>query len=710
MKKLNPLCLALVFLLIMGCGTSGTEREELDLNGTWELARTDTLSPVPVEFKHSVPVPGLIDMASPEMGTDPAAPYEDGLFWYRRTFRVDAGDRQVVRLKINKAKYFTRVYLNKQFVGESPYCFTPLYFDLKPWLHENGMENELIISVGCRNNLPDTVTNGWDFEKLRYIPGIYDDVRIILADRPMITRIQAVPLPGEEKLRVLAAVEPERAGQSVSISYTIRESVSRHVVATGTSVAGQPDGEHSLLFDFDASLPGCTLWTPENPFLYELELATERDVMSTRFGMRSFSFDPDRRMAVLNGEPYYMRGTNVCIFRFFEDPGRDGLPWDREWVAGLHSRFREMHWNSIRYCIGFPPESWYEIADSLGFMIQDEFPIWTLGESHKMGGVTPDRLAREYVSWMRERWNHPCVVIWDAQNESVTDVTGKAIRLVRHHDLSDRPWDNGWAAPQAATDCIESHPYRFSRYMSGARPSEEGALKDNFSRISIPDNGPNEHSPAESGKRYENAVIINEYGWIWLNRNGTTTTLTDQVYKTLFPQANSPAERYTLYARYLGMMTEYWRAHRQCAGVMHFCGLGYSRPGEPRGQTSDNFTDIFSLTFEPHFYQYVRPAFNPVGLMIDLWDQSLPAGQSVDFPLYVINDLKDQWSGEVHIGLRRGQELLLEQSVMVQVPPFGREIMPIRITLPAEAGPLQLVAGIKYQDEVVSSIRDIILK
>ena len=708
MKYLDFSLLVLGLMSIFGCGTSGPGREELNLNGTWELAHTDTLSPVPVEFKHKVPVPGLIDMAIPETGTDRDGKYEDGLFWYRRTFTIDAGDRQVVQLKINKAKYFTRVFLNNQFVGESPYCFTPLYFDLKPWLRENGKENELIISVGCRNNLPDTVTNGWDFEKLRYIPGIYDDVRIIMADKPMITTIQAVPDVEEEIIRVLAVVESER--ESVTLSYTIREYLSQDVMATGTSTAGQPDGKHSLVFDFEVPVPGCTLWTPDNPFLYELELTTGVDVMSTRFGMRSFSFDPERGMAMLNGEPYYMRGTNVCIFRFFEDPARDGLPWDRKWVAGLHSRFREMHWNSIRYCIGFPPESWYEVADSVGFLIQDEFPIWTLGESHKMGGVTPERLAREYGSWMRERWNHPCVVIWDAQNESVTDVTGKAIRLIRHLDLSNRPWDNGWAAPQAATDCIESHPYRFSRYMSGARPSGEGALKDMFSRISVPDNGPNEHSPAEGGKRYENAVIINEYAWIWLNRNGTPTTLTDKVYETLFPQADSPAERYTQYARYLGMMTEYWRAHRQCAGVLHFCGLGYSRPEEPRGQTSDNFTDIVNLTYEPHFYQYVRPAFNPVGLMVDLWDRSLPAGQSLDFPLYVINDLRDEWSGEVHIGLRRGQERIPEQSVMVQVSPLGREIMPVHITLPAEAGPLQLVAWIAYRDEVVSSIRDITLK
>ena len=37
-----------------------------------------------------------------------------------------------------------------------------------------------------------------------------------------------------------------------------------------------------------------------------------------------------------------------------------------------------MNWNSLRYCIGFPPDFWYDIADEEGILLQDEFPIWLL--------------------------------------------------------------------------------------------------------------------------------------------------------------------------------------------------------------------------------------------------------------------------------------------------------------------------------------------
>ena len=123
----------------------------------------------------------------------------------------------------------------------------------------------------------------------------------------------------------------------------------------------------------------CRLWSPEDPFLYELEARGEADVLTTRFGMRSFRLDPATGRAILNGRPYFMRGSNVTLYRFFEDSERGDKPWREEWVRRLHRAFRDMHWNSLRYCIGFPPEAWYRIADEEGFLIQDEFPIWNDG-------------------------------------------------------------------------------------------------------------------------------------------------------------------------------------------------------------------------------------------------------------------------------------------------------------------------------------------
>ncbi len=696
-----------VILLMLGCKANHVHRKDISLNGTWEIAKTDSFSVVPRRFSSKIPVPGLVDLASPAIDAQDSV-YSGTVYWYKRSFRVDLPSTGVVLLKINKSAYHTRIYINGKLAGENTRNYTPSVVDILPYLNANGGENELLIAVGCRDNLPDTVINGWDFEKNKYTPGIYDDVQLIVSGYPFISNVQTAPDIKNEQLRVRAEIVTDRLTDHVSLSYKVRESLSRKVIAHGKIKGENKVGNPRQQLDFLINMPGAHLWSPEDPFLYDLELTSSGDNISIRFGMRTFEGSKDGKVFLLNGKPYYMRGTNVCILRFFEDPDRAALPWDSRWVVKLHSRFRDMHWNSMRYCIGFPPERWYEIADSLGFLIQDEFPIWTGvqgGFQKYQKGINARQLADEYKQWMQERWNHPSVVIWDAQNESVNDSTGKAISLVRSLDLSGRPWDNGFAAPVNDNDVLESHPYLFIRYMQ-KKPAPEGYLSELMSKPQFPRNDPNQWTPLPDGKVYPNPIIINEYGWLWLNRNGTTTTLTDQVYANVFPDANTSEKRLEVYARNLGILTEYWRAHRQAGAVMHFCGLGYSRPENPRGQTSDNFVDIPDLDFEPRFYKYLKPAFSPVALMVDFWTKSLKPGQTVIVPVYMINDTYTTAEDTVKLSLYLEDELLLCRSLPYRLPGPGRVIINDTLTAPVQKGSYRFEAAIIYQEETVRSSRE----
>jgi hypothetical protein len=368
-----------------------------------------------------------------------------------------------------------------------------------------------------------------------------------------------------------------------------------------------------------------------------------------------------------------------------------------------------MNWNSIRYCIGFPPERWYEIADSLGFLIQDEFPVWTGskgGYETQLKGVTASRLAREYEAWMRERWNHPCVVIWDANNESVNDTTGKALEMVRNLDLSNRPWDNGWAAPMRPSDVIETHPYIYVDYAWVGNPAEGGLLRDTLKPGILSHNGPNEPAPLPKGEKYANATIINEYAWLWLNRDGSPTRLTKRLYEDLFPEADTPDKRYEVYAKELAKQTEFWRANGTCAGVLHFCGLGYSRPAEQMGFTSDNFTDVKNLTFAPYFEQYTRQSFSPVGVVVEFWDLKLKAGAEISFPVHVLNDTYEQAEGQVTLTLTHGGNTTPVSTYDYTLEGLERKVFQARLVVPAQAGPCILEASIVYHGETIRSVRE----
>ena len=79
-----------------------------------------------------------------------------------------------------------------------------------------------------------------------------------------------------------------------------------------------------MKFDVDAiTIEDCTedkFWTPSNPFLYEIEVITNGDTYSDRFGMRTFYFDPETKLPMLNGKVHYLNGTNIAMNRFYEDP------------------------------------------------------------------------------------------------------------------------------------------------------------------------------------------------------------------------------------------------------------------------------------------------------------------------------------------------------------------------------------------------------
>ncbi len=699
-----------IAILIMGSFYScknvpHNERKTISLNGEWEFTVSPADSLMPSEYEGNCPVPGLGDLADVAIDSFGFPYSQKRNLWYKKSMAINNRPGEKVFLILNKVKFGHTVFVNGQKAGESDFCFTPSKYDITSLLKKPGETNEMVVRVGAfTDNLDSSVIYGTDFEKIRYLSGIYDDVELIITGNEHIDNIQIAPDIENSKIKLAVYMENDKAN---ILHYNITDKTTGKSVSSGNLMNISWVNNKAV---FDIELPYFEVWSPENPHLYICNISSANDNFSSTFGMRGFGFNLETGRAELNGETYFMRGTNVCIFRFFEDPDRADLPWDTVWVRQLHRKFKSMGWNSIRYCIGFPPRFWYDIADEEGLLIQDEYPIWT-GPSANGNkaflkyypNVTPATLAEEYKDWMQAHWNHPCVVIWDAQNESVTTTTGEAIKLVRHLDLSDRPWENGWAAPDRATDPIEAHPYRFSKYMKNESP--KNPLKELISSPQIPDNSASERTPPKDGGIYPNPIVINEYAWIWLNRNGTPTLLTDKVYERCFPDDTTSGQRLETYGKHLGILTEYWRTHRKCAGVLHFCGLGYSRSEEPRGQTSDHFIDIKNLTLDPSFVKYVKPAFNPVGVFLDWFEDEVIADQPVVVDAIVINDLDRNIEADMHI-YWDSDSLQIVVSEKIILLPFEKKDLQFSIVSPNNMGEYELVLSIKYDGATIESRRE----
>jgi hypothetical protein len=680
---------------------AGGSRRIVSLDGLWQIGEGG-MTNIPSAFDHSAPVPGLVSLANPpfiepgpKVSNRKSLPQKDPrreAFWYRRTFKISGPIPTVATLKISKAMFGTRVFLNGQLLGDHAPCFTPGYFDAKGALKIGG--NELIIRVGAdRDAVGSAHPDGFDFEKERYIPGIFDTVQLILSGTPNFESVQVAPDIMARVARVQAKLRNTGEPVKATCTFTVREAKSGRVAG---KIAADPvevakDGEATV----EARVPiaGCRLWSPEDPFLYLLEADSGAGGFQTRFGMREFKFDTATGRVMLNGRPYFMRGSNITLYRFFEDGERGNLPWNERWVRLLHQRVKDMHWNCLRYCIGFPPEAWYDIADEAGVLIEDEFPIWYGGPgwSKWPKDLKSDELATEYAEWMRERWNHPCVVIWDADNETSSGQTAQAIKSVRALDLSNRPWNDSYNAPQEPGDMFESHPYHF----------QDPNFK--LANLATVDPVPQGNAMRNDGRH---AVVINEYGWLWLNRDGTPTTLTKQLYQNLLGTNSTTSQRFHLQATYIAAETEFWRAHRKAAAVMHFTTLGYA---EPDGETCDHWTKggVAKLEWEPEFHKYVRDAFAPVGMMIDFWNNGPSAGTRARVPVALINDLYESWNGLVTLRVKCGDRALVETKQNARIEPLGTTNIVFDIAWPEQIGPCVLEAELRGADgEPVHSVRD----
>ena len=686
------------------------QRITLSLDGTWSIGESVEPDAIPASFAHTVPVPGLVHAAVPKfpdvdkyhthewsytMVTDthimPLSEKVEGLgstiqkrnyFWYARSFRTP-GKKQRALLVINKAQFGTAVWLNGKKIGEHLGSFTAGHFDLTDAIDWKA-ENHLLVRIGAHPGaVPQWVTTGGDGEKELWTPGIYDSVSLLLSDNLVIDSVQVAPHIESSEI----AVETELTNHGTARTVTLTQHVKtwKGEASAGKAVSEEVTlaaGEHKFVRQ-TVAIPGAKLWSPDSPFLYLLDTSSGNDSSTTRFGMRELHFDHEK--AILNGKPVYWRGASITLHRFFADPNSGQLPWDEAWLKKfLVDIPKRMHWNAFRLCIGPVPQRWLDVADEAGLLLQYEYPVWDDREPLRHSLWNEDEILTEYKEFVRDNWNHPSVVLWDASNETHWPYLGdKVIPVVRKMDLSNRAWENSYNGPQGPDDPYETHPYKFITYFSYTWGD-----KSPIFHMSDLENGPG-FKPEWPG----HAAIINEYDWLWLHRDGHPTFLSQLVYDDIAGK-NAPADRRFFLDAYLTAgLTEHWRSTRLFAGVLY---LAYLDGEGPHVFTNDNFKDVKTLEFQPYFEDYIGQAFKPLGVDLVFWQPKLQPGSKRSFKIVLTNDTNDTLSGKLALtlGTPPGTLTQAQAETAFEVPALEQKTYEIELVVPATAqGELELKAS-----------------
>lgn len=701
------------FLSVFAWADDG--RTTISLNGEWDFDQTELAFP-PRKYTRKIPVPGLVHLARPKISQyekffkkpDGVELVEQFNFlerdytpmynWYKRKVFIDEKfkDEQLF-LTIKKSQYVTRVFVNGHEVGASMECYTPMDFNITSAV-KYGSDNEILIQVGDRAWLPSEAAGGTDKEKVHYLPGIWDDVFITATGKMRVDKVLFLPSLAKGLVTVKTLVRSlyppqmlygDKMKDSCKIEYCVKEKTTGRIVGK-KMIEGEAKRDNRTYFETSISLDNPKAWTPDSPFLYEGEVSVYDqnelvDRYSVNFGMRDFS--RKGKFFTLNGDKFYLRGSNITLQRFFEDPDCQALAWDREWVKKLMVDLpKSIDWNAMRICVGIVPDFWYDLCDEYGIVLQNEWLYW---QNHGWD----EQVRKEYTNWVWSDGNHPSIVIWDAINENWDSYIGNTLIPELKELDPTRIWDAGYmTSDQMGTndEMDEPHPYRALTLMHSSE------LNDYF-----------KNNPYNLGALHENWVgfssildagvpqLVNEYGWIWLWRDGRPSKLTLNNYNYYLGENATPEQCRELQAYWLELETEWLRSERSVGGILAFCHLTNNY-----GFTGDWFiNDIKDLEPSPAF-RWFKHCFAPSAVFIDLADrrytkhlEPLKPGSDLVFNLVGVNDLNKESSGKVLLKLLDEKGTIIstqEESIVIE--PFGKRLQPCLLKLPSKSGGYLLIA------------------
>ncbi|MFJ4782159.1 PA14 domain-containing protein [Streptomyces sp. NPDC088794] len=381
-----------------------TRADWRNLNGRWQFAAATAGEQPPVGRNLAerilVPYPVESQLSGLER-------HEDRM-WYRRTFTVPAdwkiGSGKRLRLNFGAVDWRSEVYVNGVKVTEHQGGYDKFSADVTDAL-KPGRTQELIVGVydptdAADGENPPVGKQRLDPSGIWYTPtsGIWQTVWMEPVATDHVDSLKLTPDVGKSQL----AVEAQGVRDGVPITATAYDG--KRKVATASGRTGGP---------LTLTIKNPHLWSPDDPFLYDLKVTVGKDRVGSYFGMRSIAVEKVNGVprTVLNGKPIFMMAT---LDQGFWPDGLYTAPTDEALAYDLKVH-KELGFNSVRKHIKVEPDRWFYWADRLGLMVWQDMPAMT-------AGVNPSTAARaEYEREMKqmidEHISSPSVVMWVTFNE-----------------------------------------------------------------------------------------------------------------------------------------------------------------------------------------------------------------------------------------------------------------------------------------------------
>ena len=435
----------------------------VNLNGTWSYEFDFSRSGMDRRLFESEGFEGSITVPFAPQSELSGVGFKDFIpeMWYHRTLSVPDGwaGKRII-LHFGAVDYIASIYIDGKIAGRHWGGSSSFDVDITRLVNP-GQEHDLVVRVeddersgqyakGKQCGRYDTF--GCEYTRTT---GIWQTVW--MEPVPMTGLKDAYIVPDLDQSRFM--VEPSYYGLEVGQQLRVK-------ILDGDKVVSQKTVPASSQSSVDLPVKKVKTWSPESPFLYNVELevlsadGTVTDKVLSYAGMRKVHIEGNR--IFLNNEPVYLR--LVLDQGFYPDgvwtaPSDDALKHDIELSMAAGFNGARLHQKV------FEPRFHYW-ADRLGYL--------TWGESASWGANINNPLsARNFLTeWeetvVRDR-NHPSIIMWTPFNETWEhpedrEAAREACRMVSDvyeltKNLDYRPCHDVSGNYHVVTDVFSVHQY-----------------------------------------------------------------------------------------------------------------------------------------------------------------------------------------------------------------------------------------------------------
>lgn len=402
----------------------------INLNGLWQYAITPK-DARPEKWDGEILVPYPVESALSGVKSRVS---ENENLWYRTTFKIPSPwKKKTIILNFEACDWETTVWIDGKEAGKHKGGYDPFSFDITDLL-EDKKEHEMTVCVW------DPTDKSWQPRGKQvsnpggiwYTPttGIWQTVWIEPVSKSHI-----------RSFRVVSDIEKGTLSFNVSVADPEETSLEIVVKSEGKKVAaatGSPDRDIVLTVD------NPVLWSPDNPFLYDVTIrliknSRTEDVINSYAGFRRIALGKTHdgyTRILLNNEFVWQNGP---LDQGFWPDGIYTPPTDEAMVYDIKMT-KQMGFNMLRKHVKVENRRFYYWCDKLGILVWQDMPSGDKYISGSMPDISksPEAVAQfefELKNLIDTKYNHPSIIMWVPFNEGWGQFeTERITSLISYYD------------------------------------------------------------------------------------------------------------------------------------------------------------------------------------------------------------------------------------------------------------------------------------